>query len=140
MRIVGFHDVPGEDGAVEVRRHHVLEGLYDVFRRSGGEGLAIEHRLDEIGVLRQDPVVLPDERRHERRIEVHADFQPADAWVRRYDGNNGAEVDAAIVATYLPRQAEWEAYVSQFQGCAADASSAEKWLRMEKIFDAGGTT
>ena len=27
--------------------------------------------------------------------------RPADAWVRRYDGKNGAEVDAAIVATYL---------------------------------------
>ena len=38
----------------------------------------------------------------------------------------------------LPRQAEWEAYVSQFQGCAADASSAEKWQMMEKIFDSEG--
>ena len=27
--------------------------------------------------------------------------QPTDAWARRYDGKNGAEVDAAIVATYL---------------------------------------
>lgn len=35
----------------------------------------------------------------------------------------------------LPRQAEWEAYVSQFQGCAASASSAQKWQLMEKIFD-----
>ena len=34
----------------------------------------------------------------------------------------------------LPRQAEWEAYVSQFQGCAADARSDEKWQRMERIF------
>ena len=34
----------------------------------------------------------------------------------------------------LPRQAEWEAYVSQFQGCAADASSADKWQLMERIF------
>lgn len=34
----------------------------------------------------------------------------------------------------LPRQAEWEAYVSQFQGCAAEASSAEKWQMMERIF------
>ena len=32
--------------------------------------------------------------------------RPADAWVRRYDGNNGAEVDAAIVATYLMLAAE----------------------------------
>ncbi len=34
----------------------------------------------------------------------------------------------------LPRQAEWEAYVSQFQGCSASASSAEKWKMMERIF------
>lgn len=37
----------------------------------------------------------------------------------------------------LPRQAEWEAYVAQFQGCSAGASSAEKWMVMEKIFGAG---
>ena len=35
----------------------------------------------------------------------------------------------------LPRQAEWEAYVSQFQGCTAGASSAEKWRLMDRIFD-----
>ena len=44
------------------------------------------------------------------------------------------ERDMARLAT-LPRQAEWEAYVSKFQGCAAGASSAEKWQLMEKIFE-----
>lgn len=34
----------------------------------------------------------------------------------------------------LPRQAEWEAYVAQFQGCASDARSDEKWQLMEQIF------
>jgi len=34
----------------------------------------------------------------------------------------------------LPRQAEWEAYVARFQGCAADARSDEKWQLMERIF------
>lgn len=34
----------------------------------------------------------------------------------------------------LPRQAEWEALVSKFQGCAADAKSTEKWHPMERIF------
>lgn len=43
------------------------------------------------------------------------------------------ERDMACLAT-LPRQAEWEAYVSQFQGCAANARSDEKWQMMEKIF------
>ena len=44
------------------------------------------------------------------------------------------ECDMARLAT-LPRQAEWEAYVSQFQGCAAESRSDEKWQLMEKIFD-----
>lgn len=34
--------------------------------------------------------------------------RPADAWVRRYDSKNGAEVDATIVATYLMLAAENE--------------------------------
>lgn len=49
------------------------------------------------------------------------------------------ERDMARLAS-LPRQAEWEAYVSQFQGCAAGASSAEKWVRMEKVFDSEGSS
>jgi len=43
------------------------------------------------------------------------------------------EKDMARLAT-LPRQAEWEAYVSQFQGCDPDARSDEKWQIMERIF------
>lgn len=41
--------------------------------------------------------------------------------------------DMARLAT-LPRQAEWEAYVSQFQGCPPDVPSCGKWQRMERIF------
>ena len=41
--------------------------------------------------------------------------------------------DMARLAT-LPRQSEWEAYVSQFQGCSANARSDEKWQLMERIF------
>ena len=43
------------------------------------------------------------------------------------------ERDMACLAT-LPRQAEWEAYVAQFQGCRAEARSDEKWQMMERIF------
>ena len=34
----------------------------------------------------------------------------------------------------LPRQSEWEAFISQFQGCDSDATSDEKWQMMERIF------
>ena len=34
----------------------------------------------------------------------------------------------------LPRQAEWEAYVSQYQGCDPKAPSSAKWHLMDKIY------
>ena len=34
----------------------------------------------------------------------------------------------------LPRQAEWEAFMSKYQVTTAEASSADKWVRMERIF------
>ena len=52
-------------------------------------------------------------------IDAPADFQWEDAMNR--------------LAT-LPRQAEWEAFVAQFQGCPADARSDEKWQPMERMF------
>ena len=44
------------------------------------------------------------------------------------------EADNARLAR-LPRQAEWEAYVAQFQGCDPSAPSTQKWQLMEKIFE-----
>ena len=44
------------------------------------------------------------------------------------------EADNARLAG-LPRQAEWEAYVAQFQGCDPSAPSMQKWQLMEKIFE-----
>ena len=46
------------------------------------------------------------------------------------------EKDNARLAT-LPRQAEWEAYVAQFQGCDPNAPSTAKWQLMERIFKLG---
>ncbi|MCD8388237.1 MAG: L-rhamnose mutarotase [Bacteroidales bacterium] len=34
----------------------------------------------------------------------------------------------------LPRQQEWEKYVALFQGCAADATSDQKWQLMDRMF------
>ena len=34
----------------------------------------------------------------------------------------------------LPRQQEWEEYLSAFQITATGATSAEKWKMMERIF------
>lgn len=34
----------------------------------------------------------------------------------------------------LPRQAEWEEYVSEFQECTPGNTSAEKWKLMQRMF------
>ncbi len=34
----------------------------------------------------------------------------------------------------LPRQAEWEKFVSELQGCDPEATSSQKWQLMERIF------
>ena len=43
------------------------------------------------------------------------------------------ETGMARLAT-LPRQAEWEAYMSIFQQADATATSAEKWQLMDRMF------
>lgn len=45
------------------------------------------------------------------------------------------DLDAAMERlSTLPRQAEWERYMSELQNAAADATSDEKWQIMERIF------
>jgi len=38
------------------------------------------------------------------------------------------------VLAEMPRQKEWEAFVSKFQKSQPGATSSEKWSRMERIF------
>lgn len=47
----------------------------------------------------------------------------------------GFDLDTAMqrLAT-LPRQQEWETYMSIFQDCSAEATSADKWQPMERMF------
>ena len=42
--------------------------------------------------------------------------------------------DAMARLATLPRQQEWEDYMSEFQAAATGASSSEKWQLMERIF------
>ena len=44
--------------------------------------------------------------------------------------------DAAMATlAMLPRQSEWEAFVSKFQRTSSSASADEKWRLMERIFE-----
>jgi L-rhamnose mutarotase len=43
-------------------------------------------------------------------------------------------VEAMKKLAALPRQGEWEAFVSKYQKCSTRASAEEKWQLMERIF------
>lgn len=77
----------------------------------------IRDGIREVGILEMELYMLGN--RLVMIVDAPADFD----W----------EKAMARLAT-LPRQAEWEAFVSKFQGCAADARSDEKWQPMERMF------
>ena len=73
--------------------------------------------IREVGILEMEIYILGD--KLVMIVDTPVDFQWEEAMAR--------------LAT-LPRQAEWEAFVSKFQGCSADARSDEKWQSMERMF------
>lgn len=98
--------------------------------------------------------LIPDEDLISKYIEVHSHVWPEvmagqrevgilDMQIYRYGNqlfmicdtvdNFDWERDMARLSR-LPRQAEWEAYVAQYQGCSPGAPSSEKWHLMEKIY------
>jgi len=77
----------------------------------------IRDGIREVGILEMELYIIGN--RLAMIVDTLADFNWQEAMSR--------------LAT-LPRQAEWEAFVSKFQGCTADARSDEKWQPMERIF------
>ncbi len=77
----------------------------------------VRQGIREVGILEMEIYILGS--RLVMIVDAPADFQWAEAMDR--------------LAT-LPRQAEWEAFVAQFQGCDAEARSDEKWQPMERMF------
>ena len=73
--------------------------------------------IREVGILEMELYILGN--RMVMIVDAPEDFDWSSAMAR--------------LAT-LPRQAEWEAFVSQFQGCSAEATSDEKWQMMDRMF------
>lgn len=89
-----------------VKRHSEAEAWPEI--RAG---------IREVGILEMEIYIL--ETRLFMIVETPLDFD----W----------ETAMARLAT-LPRQAEWEAYMSIFQQADATATSAEKWQLMDRMF------
>lgn len=89
-----------------VKRHSEAEAWPEI--RAG---------IREVGILEMEIYILGT--RLFMIVETPLDFDWATAMAR--------------LAT-LPRQAEWEAYMSIFQQADATATSAEKWQLMDRMF------
>ncbi len=73
--------------------------------------------IKEVGIINME--IYRDKNRLFMIVEVPDDFE----WDKQM----------TKLAT-MPRQAEWEEFVSKYQKSSPGASSAEKWRMMEKIF------
>lgn len=73
--------------------------------------------IREVGILEMEMYI------HENKVFMIVDT------IEDFDWDEAM----ARLAT-LPRQAEWEAYVAQMQGCDPEASSDQKWHLMERMF------
>ncbi|WP_297061793.1 L-rhamnose mutarotase [uncultured Duncaniella sp.] len=96
------------------------ERLIAAYRECHSRSKAWREILDgirEVGIFEMEIYILGN--RLFMIVETPLDFQWDEAMAK--------------LAT-LPRQAEWEKYVSLFQGCDPDATSDQKWQLMERMF------
>lgn len=90
------------------------------YRKRHSEGVAWREIIDgisEVGILEMEIYLVGT--RLFMIVETPLDFDWSEAMAR--------------LAT-LPRQQEWEDYMSEFQVAPPGASSDEKWVMMERIF------
>lgn len=90
------------------------------YRHCHSEGVIWQEVIDgirEVGILEMEVYILGT--KLFMIVETPIDFNWDEAMAR--------------LAT-LPRQQEWETFMSRFQDCSAEATADEKWQMMERIF------
>ena len=90
------------------------------YRRRHSEGEAWQEIIDgirSVGILEMEIYILGT--RLFMIVETPLDFDWDTAMAR---------------LAKLPRQQEWEEYMAMFQNCAKDATSDEKWQKVELMF------
>ena len=107
-RYVQFLELTSSEEAIyEYRKWHSKENHWKEIRDG----------IREVGILEMEIYILGS------RLVMIADTALDFDW------------DTAMAQlSHLPRQAEWETFVSQFQGCSPDATSDEKWQMAERMF------
>lgn len=102
---------------LDLKNDPALIECYRYFHSREGSWPEIRKGIREVGILEMDIYI--DGNRLFMIVETPLDFDWDTAMQR--------------LAT-LPRQAEWEAFVAQFQQCDPTATSDQKWRMMERMF------
>lgn len=90
------------------------------YRHAHSEGIIWKEIIDgirQVGILEMEVYILGT--KLFMIVETPVDFNWDEAMER--------------LAT-LPRQQEWETFMSRFQDCSAEASADEKWQMMDRMF------
>jgi L-rhamnose mutarotase len=98
--------------------------LIEQYRQAHAQGAVwpeINQGLREIGVL---------------RMEIYLAGQQPFMLMDTVPDFDHDQAMAALAAK--PRQAEWEAFVAQFQQTPVDSTSDQKWQLMERIYELDG--
>ena len=102
---------------MELKPDSALIAAYRERHSEGAVWKEILAGIREVGILEMEIYILGT--RLVMIVDAPADFD----W----------DTAMARLAT-LPRQQEWEEYMAEFQQCGKEATSAEKWQLMERIF------
>jgi len=92
----------------------------DDYRHAHSKGVIWKEVIDgikEVGILEMEIYILDN--KLFMIVETPLDFNWDEAMAR--------------LAT-LPRQQEWETFMSRFQDCSAEATADEKWRMMDRMF------
>lgn len=92
----------------------------DDYRHAHSEGVIWKEVIDgirRVGILEMEIYILDN--KLFMIVETPLDFNWDEAMAR--------------LAT-LPRQQEWETFMSRFQDCSAEATADEKWQMMDRMF------
>ncbi len=102
---------------LEITDNPQLISLYRKYHSREHHWKEIREGIRSVGILEMELYI------YENKVFMIVDTEEDFEWDKAM----------ARLAT-LPRQAEWEAFVSELQGCDPKATSDQKWKLMERMF------
>ncbi len=114
------YDVPVKRYCRTMQLREGDQKFIDDYRHAHSEGVIWKEVIDgirEVGILEMEIYILDN--KLFMIVETPLDFNWDEAMVR---------------LAKLPRQQEWETFMSRFQDCSAEATADEKWQMMDRMF------